>query len=131
MEHIPQIHIKDILTECHRILKTGGIMSNAIDYRDHWSFFDNNISVYNYLQFSEKKWKRYNPSIMYQNRMRHKEYLEIIKQAGFEIVKEKIDCPDDKEFNKLKELSLNPHFKDNFSLRELSIKSSEIVLRKI
>jgi len=115
-EHIPQIHIKNILIECHRILKAGGIMSNAIDYRDHWSFFDNNISIYNYLQYSEKKWKRYNHSIMYQNRMRHKEYLEIIKEVGFEVVKEKTNYSDDKEFNKLKRIKFKPTFQKQFFL---------------
>ncbi|MCB0727752.1 MAG: class I SAM-dependent methyltransferase [Ignavibacteriae bacterium] len=130
MEHIPQIHLPDIMKECHRILKPGGIMSNAIDYRDHWSFFDNSISVYNYLQFNDKEWDRLNPSIMYQNRMRHKDHMKIINDCGFEVLEELPDLPDQTELNQLKELKLNDRFKDNYTTEELSIKSSMLVLRK-
>lgn len=130
MEHIPQIHLPDIMKECHRILKPGGIMSNAIDYRDHWSFFDPTISVFNYLQFNDKEWNRLNPSIMYQNRMRHKDHMEIITECGFEVLEEIPDYPDQSEINQLKELVLNAHFKDNYTLEDLSIKSCMLVLRK-
>jgi len=130
LEHIPEIHIEDILKECNRILKPGGIMSNAIDYRDHWSFFDNNISIYNYLQYSENKWKKLNPSIMYQNRMRHKDHIQKIKNAGFEIISEKLDLADDSEIEKLKTINLNDHFTNNYTFEEIAIKSSMLILRK-
>lgn len=130
MEHIPQIHLPGIMQECHRILKPGGIMSNAIDYRDHWSFFDPSVSVYNYLQYNEKEWDKLNPSIMYQNRMRHKDHMKIINEAGFEILEELPDHPDQAEMNQLKDLQLNDHFKNIYTMEELSIKSSMLVLRK-
>lgn len=130
LEHIPEIHIEDILKECFRILKPGGIMSNAIDYRDHWSFFDNSISVYNYLQYSESEWNKLNPSIMYQNRMRHKDHLEKIRNSGFEIISEKMDMPDSIEIEILNNLNYNDYFRNNYSLEELAIKSSMLVLRK-
>ena len=131
MEHIPQIHLPDIMKECFRILKPGGIMSNAIDYRDHWSFFDSSISVYNYLQYNDKEWDKLNPSIMYQNRMRHKDHMKIINEAGFEVLEELPDHPDQAEMKQLKELKLNDHFNNNYTAEELSIKSSMLVLRKI
>lgn len=56
LEHIPVEEIKAILRECHRILRDDGIMSFQIDYQDHYSYFDKNISVYNFLQFSETHW---------------------------------------------------------------------------
>lgn len=130
MEHIPQNTIKDILKECYRILKPGGIMSNAIDYRDHWSFFDSSLSCYNYLQYSEKDWKKYNPGIMYQNRMRHRDYLEIIGETDFEIVMIKTDLPNQQEKNILNKLPLDEKFVKHYSPDELSIKSAAIVLRK-
>ncbi|MDZ4713423.1 MAG: class I SAM-dependent methyltransferase [bacterium] len=130
MEHIPQMHIRPILDECFRIMKPGGVMSNAIDYRDHWSFFDKNISCYNYLQYSPAQWNRLNPSIMYQNRMRHRDYIEIIKKTGFEIVEEIPDHCGENEFSQLQKIKLDPHYKNNYTPEELSIKSSMIVLRK-
>lgn len=130
MEHIPQKDLPDIMKECYRIMKPGGIMSNVIDYRDHWSFFDNSISVYNYLQYSDKEWNKLNPSIMYQNRMRHSDYIKIINDAGFEILEEVPDFPDENEINLLKDIKLTDHYLKNYSREELSIKSSMLVLRK-
>ncbi len=130
MEHIPEEHLPDIMKESYRILKPGGIMSNVIDYRDHWSFFDNSISVYNYLQYSDKEWKKLNPSIMYQNRMRHPDYIKIIKGAGFEILEEKPDYPVNIELEHLNKVKLTDHYLRKYSREELSIKSSMLVLRK-
>lgn len=130
MEHIRQKDLADILKECYRILNKGGVMSNIIDYRDHWSFFDNSISIYNYLMFNEKQWSNHNPSIMYQNRMRHIDYIKIINRVGFEIIDEKIDYPSVKETEDLKKIKLDKKFSENYTSEELGIKSSIIVLRK-
>lgn len=129
-EHIPGIHIKDILTECYRILKRGGIMSNAIDYRDHFSFFDNSISVYNYLKYSPAEWERLNPSIMYQNRLRHRDYINFINETGFKILNVKCDMPDEDEIRRFDEIVTDEYFKKNYTKDELIIKSGFIVLQK-
>ena len=105
-------------------------MSNEIDYVDHYSYFDDSISVYNYLKFSGNEWKKLNPAIMYQNRMRHIDYIKIINETEFEILNVEPDYPDDKETEQLKNLNLNEYYRNNYSLEELSIKKSKIVLRK-
>ncbi|MDQ3021682.1 MAG: class I SAM-dependent methyltransferase [Bacteroidota bacterium] len=130
MEHIPENDISPIMKECYRILTKNGIMSNVIDYRDHWSFFDSSISVYNYLKFSDNKWLKLNPSIMYQNRMRHKDYIKIIKDTGFEILEETANKPNEKELDELKNIRLDKDFSNNYSKEELSIKSSILVIKK-
>ena len=130
MEHIPQKDLPEIMKESYRIMKPGGIMSNVIDYRDYWSFFDNSISVYNFLQYSEKEWKKLNPSIMYQNRMRHSDYIKIINDTGFEILEEKPDYPTESEKGLLKNIKITEHYLKNYTSEDLSIKSSILVLRK-
>lgn len=130
MEHIPQKDLPDIMKESYRIMKPGGIMSNVIDYRDHWSFFDNSISVYNYLQYSDKEWRKLNPSIMYQNRMRHSDYIKIISEAGFQILEEKPNYPTESEIELLKKIKITDHYLKNYTSEDLSIKSSMLVLRK-
>ncbi len=80
--------------------------------------------------FNEKQWSNLNPSIMYQNRMRHCDYLKIINKTGFEIINEKIDNPSEKETKDLKKIKLDKKFKENYTSEELGIKSSMIVLRK-
>lgn len=67
---------------------------------------------------------------MYQNRMRHKDYIKIINELGFEILDEVVNYPNENEFEQLKNVEVDDLFKKNYSLEELSIKSSILVLRK-
>lgn len=129
-EHIPGKDILNILLECKRILSEKGIMSNAIDYRDHWSFFDNQIDCYNYLKYSEEEWSRFNPSIMFQNRLRHKDYIGLINKSGLNILEERTGEGSPKELNQLAKMKLDSYFGNKYTLKELGIKSSIIVLSK-
>ncbi len=89
LEHIPLDVCDAIITECHRVLKSDGLMSHIIDYSDHYSHSDGSITTYNYLQFDDEEWSRYNPSIHYQNRARSGDYRRLFRRAGFEIVSER------------------------------------------
>lgn len=129
LEHIPKKDILLILKECHRILKKGGILSVTIDYKDHWSYFDKNISIYNYLKYSSKEWKKYNPSLHYQNRLRHSDYLDLISKTEFKIVKEAPKLPSDMDKIALEKLEISKEFK-NYDFDDLAIRGSEIVLIK-
>lgn len=129
LEHIPKNDILLILKECYRILNKGGILSMTIDYQDHWSYFDKNISIYNYLKYSPREWKKYNPSLHYQNRMRHLDYLSLIAQTNFKIVKEVTSQPNEFDKITLGNLEIDEEFK-NYSFDDLAIRGSEIVLIK-
>ncbi len=74
LEHIPPADIRLILAECHRILADDGVMSFQIDYQDHYSYFDPRVSVYNFLRYTDREWRWYNPSLHQQNRLRHQDY---------------------------------------------------------
>lgn len=65
LEHISPHDIQKILLECHRLLRNDGLMILFIDYKDHYSYFDHNISAYNFLQYSDRKWMLFNPSLHY------------------------------------------------------------------
>ena len=129
LEHIPAKDIETILKECFRITKAGGIVSVTIDYQDHWSYFDHSISVYNYMKYEESEWAKYNPGLHFQNRLRHCDYAEMFKKAGFEIV---INRPrevtsDDRKM--LSQVKLASCFK-NYSEDDLLIREGHFVLRK-
>ncbi len=128
-EHIPPQDLYLILIECHRILKQGGILSLMIDYQDHWSYFDKDISIYNFLKFSDKEWRHYNPSLHYQNRMRHKDYINIINKTNFKIIEEIPSLASDKEMRLIEKINIDEKFK-KYTLDELSIRGSMIVLKK-
>jgi len=130
LEHIPKNDISKILQECYRILKKYGIVSCFIDYTDHWSHFDRTISIYNFLKYSPSKWQRYNPSLHYQNRLRHKDYLELISQTGFDVLENSPVLPSKEEMESLRTLEIAPFFLRRYTTEELAIKRAKIVLRK-
>ncbi|HEX5038144.1 MAG TPA: methyltransferase domain-containing protein [bacterium] len=129
LEHIPEADIRGILRECHRLLRDDGIMSFQIDYLDHYSYFDGGISGYNFLRYSEKQWRRYNPSLHYQNRLRHKDHLQLIRDAGFEIVEEERDDGTQMHLKTIEELPVDKRF-ELYSPTELAVRSSWLVIRK-
>lgn len=129
-EHIPEDDIASILRECFRIMKKGAVLSCRIDYKDHWSYFDKSLSVYNFLKYSPQRWRRYNPSLHYQNRLRHRDYLDIIAGIPFEILEIIPAQASDDDLRALESLEIDPHFRQKYTLDELAVTGSHIILRK-
>lgn len=95
LEHIPKDSIKAIFSELFRTLKDDGIVSAKIDYSDHYAHTDKSISLLNYLKFDEGAWKRYNHDCHYQNRLRHRDYVEIFNRCGFVVIEEELSYAED------------------------------------
>lgn len=129
LEHIPPDDIEAILRECHRLLNDEGVISSRIDYQDHYSYFDPSVSVYNYLQFSDRAWSRYNTSLNYQNRLRHRDYLELFARAGFEVVEERPKYGTTADLATLQQLTLDSRYRD-YTPTELAIRGAKLSLRK-
>jgi len=89
LEHFTTTEIKDYLVDLKKILTNDGLVSSAIDYSDHYSHTDKNISNLNYLSFSETEWQKYNNLYLFQNRMRHQDYKKIFESNGY-IIKDVI-----------------------------------------
>lgn len=90
MEHIPEEQLRDILSELRRILVPGGIVSAIIDYFDHYSHTDPSIGRLNFLQFTERQFERFNHASHFQNRLRHRDYERLFREAGFSIESEQV-----------------------------------------
>jgi SAM-dependent methyltransferase len=91
-EHIPSEIVAAIIKEGNRLLKEDGLFVNAIDYFDHFMHFDNTISSINFLQYSDKEWDKYAGNrYMYMNRLRHDDFLKILKESNHEILIENFD----------------------------------------
>jgi predicted SAM-dependent methyltransferase len=129
LEHVPLSDLRAILRETHRILVPGGIAVHTVNCMDHFASFDPSISIYNFLQFSEAEWRKYNSFIHYQNRMRHREYVELFREAGFEVLEQNLNMPSDAELAALNGMRVAACFSP-FSLEELSIRGAWHVLRK-
>ena len=131
LEHIPAADIRMILRENRRLLKQGGLMSFIIDYQDHYSYSDRRITAFNFLKYSASTWRSYNPAFHYQNRLRHKDYLCLFKEEGFEVIEESVKQPSENDLLCLQQMSLSQEFKENYSIPELGIRSAQVVVRPI
>jgi hypothetical protein len=129
LEHIPLPELRPILRECHRLLRSGGVMSFVIDYADHYSYFDSRLSAYNYLQYSDKTWSLYSPSLHYQNRLRHRDYLDLLRETGFEILEQQRYGGDAVALKSIQALSVDQQF-GKYTLEELAVGSALIVARR-
>ena len=76
-EHVYIDVLSDILVEFKRLTKKGGMMSHFIDMSDHFAHSDPSITIYNFLQFSNKDWQRIDNSIQPQNRWRFKDFTKL------------------------------------------------------
>lgn len=110
LEHIPQEEIKEIFKELHRIMHKKSVISMNISYNDHYSHSDNTITPYNHLQYSKKQWRKYNPDIHFQNRLRHSDFRDMLVNAGFVVVSESSIVPERAEAM-LKSINLADEFK--------------------
>lgn len=89
LEHVPVDALHEILRECHRICSARAVISHVIDYSDHYAHSDPAITFYNFLRFSDREWRRFNPRLHYQNRLRHFEYGELFERHGFVIAEQR------------------------------------------
>ena len=124
-EHIPENILEDILKEFKRVLKPGGVMSHFIDMTDHFAHFDSSITIYNFLKYSDRKWKRIDNSIQPQNRMRFKDYKAMYEKQDIEISEEKIRSGNKEE---VASVSLAAKYKD-YTIDEIAISHGYIVTK--
>jgi hypothetical protein len=71
------------------------VLSSRIDLSDHYSHFDDSLSPYNFLRYSDRTWSRLNSSLLHQNRLRRPDYVSAFERAGFTVVAEKPWRPGD------------------------------------
>lgn len=127
-EHIPGADLAEIFAECRRLLRPGGAFSCRIDLQDHYSYFDRSLSRYHFLRFSDPVWALVNSPLHFQNRLRAPEYLALVREAGFELVKENPSGPSEEGRKELAGLPVAERFRA-FSLDELGVTILSFVAR--
>lgn len=128
LEHIPPSELRRILTEGLRVLKDTGLFVHLVDYSDHFSHSDANISSINFLQYSDRAWRWYAGNrYMYMNRLRHDDFLELFASASARILETEphIDARA-KELLESNQLIVDRRFREK-SVEILSIDSSWII----
>jgi SAM-dependent methyltransferase len=125
-EHIPEGDLLRILVECRRLLKPDGLLSYRADLEDHYARVDEGVSRYNFLRYSDRAWSLFNPTLHYQSRLRYPDYLRITREAGFEIVREHVSRPSERDLARLRELDLADRFRA-YSPEDLGARGVTIV----
>jgi SAM-dependent methyltransferase len=94
LEHIPRDVQEEIHRESLRVLRPGGISVHRFNPQDHYSTVDPALTHGNFLRYSSREWHWYGGSgLAYHNRLRSRDYREMLQQAGFEIAvcRERVD----------------------------------------
>jgi SAM-dependent methyltransferase len=127
LEHVPKPDIEAILTECRRVLTSSGVAAFRTDYQDHYSYCDGRVSIYNFLRYSDAEWKKYSPGLNYTNRLRHRDYLELFRAAGFEILADTTYEIRDEDLLSLSKMPRDSRFA-GYTDRELAVRGAHTVL---
>lgn len=122
-EHVFEEVLKNILQEFTRVIVKEGVMSHFIDMSDHFAHFDKSINIYNFLQFTEKAWKRIDNSIQPQNRLRFQDYKQMYEQVNIPITAENYRAGDVKA---LRTISLAPQYQQ-YTEKELAISHGYLI----
>jgi SAM-dependent methyltransferase len=128
LEHIGEADLRSILQETRRILRPDGLVSSLVDYQDHYSYADSSISVYNFLQYEDGAWARWSPSLQFQNRLRHHQYLALFDAAGFDVVEDNPTPGSPEDLEVIAGLPLAGPFRD-MAPADLAVRRSLVVLR--
>jgi SAM-dependent methyltransferase len=89
LEHIPGEVIGAIFRESRRVLKADGMAVHGVNCGDHYAYFDRGITQINYLQYSAAEWKKWNHAMLYQNRLRPRDFERLAGEAGLVMVFER------------------------------------------
>lgn len=128
LEHIDAATISAILRENRRLIAPDGVLSFIIDYEDHFSHFDPAASVYQFLAYDERAFRRFNSALHFQNRLRHDDQLELFDRAGFDVVR---DLPQEvapADLEELATIELAEEYRHRPAER-LAIRRAHVVLR--
>jgi SAM-dependent methyltransferase len=110
LEHVPTDAILRIMHETRRILRKGGLAIHSANCGDHYAYFDRGITAVNYLTYPERQWSKWNNSLLYQNRLRPSDFIDLAEQSGLRIVLHK-SKPNPQLLSVLPTLEIAPEFR--------------------
>jgi len=125
-EHVPENVVHELAIESKRILKKTGFNFHVIGLHDHYNAADKKVSKVNFLKYSEKVWAFwvYN-SISYHNRIREKQFIEIWKSHGANVLW-KDNKTDPQDIERLKNMKIDKRF-EGMTHEELAVYYTKII----
>ena len=110
LEHVHPDAILRIMHESRRILRKGGLAIHSVNCGDHYAYFDRSITAANYLTYPQRKWSKWNNSLLYQNRLRPSDFMDLAEASGMRIVLRKCK-PNPQLLSVLPALAIAPEFR--------------------
>tara|TARA_A100001388_G_C28690481_1_gene461067 strand:+ start:32 stop:964 length:933 start_codon:yes stop_codon:yes gene_type:complete len=122
LEHINVNSLFYIFKEAKRVINEKGCLIHLIDYTDHFSHSDPNLSKISFLSYSERKIDfLINNKYMYMNLLRHDDFIDFFEKNLFDIIYEENTIDE----NLLERLNKD---KNQFNLREKYFKKNNEIL---
>lgn len=107
LEYIPPPILAKLLEEFRRVSSPHSAMVHWLDLADQSAFFDSNVTLFNFLRYTESQWVRRCSPLTPNNRMRINDFREAFARAGFTI---KAEENREGKLDQLKNLALAPEF---------------------
>lgn len=131
LEHVTTVDIEKMHQSFADKLKSGTYILHLISPSDHRAYTDQNISLYDFLKYSQQEWDAIQTKFDYHNRLRLPQYLEILQQNFEVIYVEYSSCVQGStEHQKLDRINIHEDFK-SFSFEELTAGSINVLLKKV
>jgi hypothetical protein len=109
LEHVPPDVIFGLMQETRRVLRPGGLGMHSVNCGDHYAYFDKNVTMLNYLTYSQEEWKPWNNDLLYQNRLRPCDFVRLAEEAGLKTLFARSQ-PRPELLKCLPQLKLSPEF---------------------
>ena len=122
-EHVYPADLRRLLERFKQLVKPGGLMVHFIDMSDHFAHLDQSITIYNFLQFSEKTWQGIDNTIQPQNRWRMNQYRDLYRTLEIPVTEEQVRSGD---LQALDSVPLDPFFK-RMSPEDVAISHAYVV----
>ncbi len=85
LEHVNETQLVSLMRESARLLSHSGLVLHSINCADHYAYFDRSISSNHYLRFTKRQWRRWNNKLLFQNRLRPKDFTDAAGAAGLRV----------------------------------------------
>lgn len=130
LEHVTPGDLMAAHRKFKRELIPGSYIVHFISPSDHRAYDDKDLSLQDFLKYSEEEWNRIQTRFDYHNRWRLPQYLDLFKELEFEIVYLTYDVPPKNAatYQKFLQLEIHPDF-SRYSNEELTAGSIVVVLK--
>ena len=110
LEHVTECQLAALMRESARVLGDDGLVLHSVNCGDHYAYFDKSITQIHYLRFTSREWRRWNNDLLFQNRLRPRDFLAAAESAGLRVGR-KIQTVRQELLAKLPQTPIAPEFR--------------------